>query len=192
MDFDEIPFDWLEPATLLEVKANYRKTGVLPYPTRALIATQKLASGSLQPGVIVEVTRPEEGIALFGAGSVGAEMVYAWRYANKTTPLYVTALSDAAGAVKATGTLTFAGVVPQATVLRFKIAGRPIRFTALTTDTATTMATKLAAAINADTMNVCTATSAAAVVTVTARNGGEVGNDIDIRVDAQAQAVPTG
>ncbi len=32
MDFDEIPFDWLEPATLLEVKANYRKTGVLPYP----------------------------------------------------------------------------------------------------------------------------------------------------------------
>ncbi|MBD8686573.1 MULTISPECIES: phage tail sheath subtilisin-like domain-containing protein [unclassified Rhizobium] len=192
MDFNEIPYDWLEPATLLEIKPNYRNTGVLPYPTRALIVGQKLANGALQAGQLVEVTRAEEGSALFGLGSVGAEMVAAFRNANRTTPLFVTALADDAGAVKATGTITFAGAIPQATVLRFKIAGRPIRFTALTTDNVAAMATKLAAAINADTANAVTAAAAAGVVTCTARNGGDVGNDIDLRVHTEAQPVPNG
>ncbi len=37
-----------------------------------------------------------------------------------------------------------------------------------------------------------TATAALGVVTCTARHGGEVGNDIDLRVDVAAQAVPAG
>jgi phage tail sheath gpL-like len=192
MDFNEIPYDWLEPAVFLEIRPNYASMGVLPYPTKVLIAGQKLATGTLVPGQIVEVTRAEEAIALFGLGSIGAEMVAAFRYANKTTPLFVTAASDAAGAVKATGTLTFAGAVPSATVLRFKIGGQSIRITAKPTDTATTLATALAAAINADTDNVVTAAAALGVVTCTARNGGEVGNGIDLRVDVTAQPVPNG
>lgn len=192
MDFNEIPYDWLEPATLLEVKANYANTGVLPYPAKALLVGHKLATGSLQPGNIVEVTRAEEGIALFGLGSIGAEQVAAFRKANGTSPLFVTAAADAAGAVKATGTITFVGAVSQATVLRFKIAGRQIRFTANPADTVTVMAAALAAAITADTANVVTATAALGVVTCTARNGGEVGNGIDLRVDAEASPVPSG
>lgn len=192
MVFDEIPSDWLEPSTLIEIKANYSQTGVLPYPDKALIIGQKLATGTLAPGSFVQVTRPEEAIAYFGLGSIGAEQVAAFRKANKTTPLFVTAVADAGGAVKATGTMTFTGTVPVATVLRFKIAGRDIRFTALPTDTATTMATKLAAAVNADTACVVTAASALAVVTYTARSGGEVGNDINLRVNTKAQPIPSG
>lgn len=192
MDFNEIPYDWLEPATLLEIKANYRNMGLLPYPTRVLIVGQKLATGALQAGQLVEVTRGDEGLALFGLGSIGAEMTAVFRKANKTTPMFVTALADDAGAVKATGSFTFVGSIPQATVLRFKVAGRPIRFTALATDNVTAMATKLAAAINADASNVVTATSAAGVVTCTARNGGDAGNDIDLRVHTEAQPVPSG
>ncbi len=192
MDFDEIPYDWLEPATLLEVKPNYRNAGILPYPTQALIVGQKLAAGTLQPGQIVEVTRSEEGYGLFGIGSIGAEQVKAFRDANKTTPLFVTALADAVGAVKAAGSFTFAGALPAATVLRFLIGGRQIRFTGLSTDTAANLATKLAAAINADTYCIVTATAAAAVVTCTARNGGSTSNGVDLRVDLAAQPIPNG
>ncbi|WP_160009768.1 phage tail protein [Rhizobium sp. 18055] len=192
MDFNEIPYDWLEPATFLEIRPNYASMGVLPYPTQALIAGQKLASGTIAAGQIVEITNADEAIALFGLGSIGAEAVKAYRYANKTTPLFVIGAADAAGAVKASGTITFAGAVPSATVLRFKIGGQAIRITAKPTDTPTILAAALVAAIAADTDNVVTAAAAAGVVTCTARNGGEVGNGIDLRVDIDAQPVPNG
>ncbi|ANM05229.1 Mu-like prophage tail sheath protein [Rhizobium phaseoli] len=192
MDFNEIPYDWLEPATLLEVKPNYANVGILPFPTKALIVAHSLATGSLQPGQIVEVTRGEEGVALCGRGSIGAEQIAAFRKANMTSPLYVTTAVDAAGAVKASGTFTFVGAVTQATVLRFKVAGRAIRITVNPADTVTVMAAALATAINADLDNVVTAASALGVVTCTARNGGEVGNGIDLRVDSAAAPVPSG
>ncbi len=190
MDFNEIPLDWLEPATLIEIKANYQNIGVLPYPEKVVLIGHKLAAGTLAPGQIVQITRGEEGIAYFGQGSIGAEMVAAFRKANKTTPFYVTALADAAGATKAAGKLTFTGTVPVATVLRFKIAGRQVRITVRATDTAAAMATALAAAINADLANVVTAAAALGVVTCTAKSGGEVGNDIVLKVDVKAQALP--
>ena len=190
--FDEIPFDWLEPGTFLEVKPNYSNTGLLPYPAKAHIIGQKLAAGTLAPGQVVEIVRPDEAIALFGLGSIGAEQVAAFRTINKTSPLTVQALADDGDAVKATGTLTFAGAVSVATVLRFMIAGQAIRFTAAATDTVAQMATKLAAAITAETSLGVTAEAAAAVVTVTAKHGGEVGNDIDLRVDVEAQPLPPG
>ncbi len=192
MDFDEIPYDWRQPATLLEVKPNYRRTSVAEWPEKPLIVGQKLASGSLAVGAIYEVTRWEEGMVLFGRGSVGAKMVEAYRKANKTQPLFVMALSDADGAVKATGTFTFVGAVSSSVVLRFKVGGIKVRFTALTTDDVSGMATKLAAAINDDPDVEVVATAAAGVVTCTARHGGEVGNEIDLRVDTDAQPVPSG
>jgi phage tail sheath gpL-like len=100
MDFDEIPYQWRQPATLLEIKPNYANKGLFDWPEQALIIGQKLASGSIEIGKIVEVTRWQDGIGLFGRGSVGAKMVEAYRKANKTSPLFVMALGDAAGAVK--------------------------------------------------------------------------------------------
>lgn len=190
--FDEIPYDWLEPGTFLEVKPNYRNMGLLPYPVRNLIIGQKLATGTLAPGQFVEIVRPEQAIALFGQGSIGAEQVAAFRAANKTQPLYVTALADDGDAVKATGTITFAGAISAALVLRFLVGGKQVRFNAAAAASVTDLATALKNAINADTTLPVVATSALGVVTVTARHGGEVGNDIDVRVDTAAQPLPSG
>lgn len=190
--FDEIPYDWLEPGTFLEVKPNYRNMGLLPYPVRNLIIGQKLATGTLAAGQFVEIVRPEQAIALFGLGSIGAEQVAAFRSANKTQPLYVTALADDGDAVKATGTITFAGAISAALVLRFLVGGREVRFNAAAAAAVADLATGLKDAINADTTLPVVATSALGVVTVTARHGGEVGNDIDVRVDTAAQPLPSG
>lgn len=190
--FDEIPMTWYDPAVFIEVKPNYSQKGVYAWPEKVLVAGHKLGAGTLEPGQTRQITRGDEAIAYFGRGSIGAEQVAAFRKVNKTTPLYVTALEDAGDAVKATGTITFTGAASQSTVLRFKIAGRPVRMTALATDAVADLATKLAAAISGDPDIVVTATAAAGVVTVTAKNGGEIGNDIDLRVDAAAQPVPDG
>ncbi len=193
MIFDEIPDSYLDPAVFQEVKPNYTKKGFLAWPERCLIVGQKLAAGSLTTGTLVEITRADEAYAYFGEGSIGAEQVVAFRKkANKTTPLYALALADAAGAAAATGTITFAGAISVASTIYFKIGGRRFKFTALATDTPTQMATKLAAAINGDTRALVTATSALGVVTVTARNAGACGNEIDIRVDRKVAPLPTG
>jgi phage tail sheath gpL-like len=192
MDFSEIPVDRLEPAVLVEIRANYRTAGIFAYPDKALIVGQKLAAGTLAPGQMVQITRAEEGIGYFGRGSIGAEQVAAFKKANRYTPLYVMALADAGGAVKATGTFTFVGAVAAASTIRFKIGGRQVRITALTTDTPTTLAAKLVAAITADLDMVATAAAVAGVVTVTSRHGGEVGNEIDLRVDTKNEPIPAG
>lgn len=190
--FDEIPYDWYEKGAFLEVKPTYARKGIFAIPVKNLVISQKLATGTLAPATLAQITRPEEAISLFGLGSIGAEQAMAVAKVNKTQPLYVMALADAGGAVKATGTITFAGAISQAVVLRFKIGGKQVRFTANADDTMTDLATALAAAINADTSLTVTATSALGVVTVTARNAGEVGNEIDLRVDAKAQPLPLG
>ncbi|WP_142780711.1 phage tail protein [Agrobacterium sp. T29] len=192
MDFNEIPVDRLEPATLIEIGPNYRNVGILPWPEKVFIIGQKLATGTLAAGAIQEITRADQAIALFGRGSIGAEQVAYFKKANRTAPLFVIGLVDDEDAVKATGTFTFAGSPSSSVVLRFKIGGRQVRMTALSGDAPAALATKLAAAINADLDMVATAAAVAAVVTVTARHGGEVGNEIDLRVDTKVQPLPAG
>lgn len=189
--FDEIPYDRLEPGTFLEVRPNYRNAGLLPYPVRALQVLHKLPEGTLQEGQIVQITNADDGIALSGAGSIGADQIRAFVNANKTTPLYAIALSDAAEAVKARGTFTFAGGVNVAVVLRVRINNKQVRFTAQSTDEVNAIADKMAAAVNAEALPV-TATSEDGVVTLICRHGGEIGNDIDLRVDTEAQPIPDG
>lgn len=190
--FDEIPYDWAEPGVFLEAKPNYRTKGILDWPVKNLIVAPKLAAGTIAALTLVEITRPEEAIALFGLGSIGAEMVAAFRKANRNQPLFVMAQADDPGGTAATGTITFAGAVGAGFVPRFRIAGKQVRFTATAGMTVTQMATALAAAINADTSLPVTATSALGVVTVTSRHKGEVGNEIDMRVDWKAQQLPSG
>lgn len=189
--FNEIPFDRLEPGTFLEVRPNYRNIGLVPYPVKALLVLHKAATGTLAEGEIVQITNALDGHTLAGLGSIGAEQVEAFVKANKNTPLYVTALDDADGAVKATGTFTFGGAASVSTVLRAKIGGKEVRFSVKTSDSVADIATNFADAVNAANL-VVTAGSAAGVVTLTSRHGGEVGNDIDLRMDTKSQSIPSG
>ncbi|MEO0374254.1 MAG: phage tail sheath subtilisin-like domain-containing protein [Cyanobacteria bacterium P01_A01_bin.17] len=189
--FDEIPFDRLEPGTFLEVRPKYRNIGLVPYPARALIVMHKLDGGTLAEGEVVQLTRRSDGAALAGSGSVGEEQVDAFLKANSKTPVYGVALGDADGAVKASGTVTFLGAVSASVVLRARIGNKQVRFTVLGSHDAADMASAFAASVNAENLTV-TATAEAGVVTLTCRHGGELGNDIDIRMDVKAQLVPEG
>jgi len=85
--------------------------------------------------------------------------------------------------VAATGTVALAGTPTAAGTLNLYVAADRIQVAVATTDTPTTVATALAAAINANADLPVTATSAAGNVTLTARNKGTLGNDIDLRLN---------
>ncbi len=182
VSFNEIPYDWLKPGVLVEIRANYDRMGAVPYPSKALLIVQQLATGSAVAGTINRITRPDQGRALYGAGSVGAEMVEAFKKANKTTDLYALGLADAGGGVAATGTFTFAGTATSSGAAALYIGSVRIPIPVAVGATAASLATAAAAAINAIATLPVTAAAALGVVTLTARHKGEVGNGIDLAV----------
>lgn len=180
INFNEIPYDWRLPGTLVEVRPNYQNVGVLPIPTRVLLAVQKLAAGTAVVGQRYEITRAEDGTALFGAGSIGQQVARAFKKANRTNQVYAIALADAGGGVKAVGTVTFTGAGTGTVAIW--IMDRRVRFKVTSTMTVTQVAAAALAAVNADPDMPVVATAAAGVLTLTAKHAGESGNQIDVRL----------
>lgn len=183
--FDEIPLDWRVPGADLEIRPVYTNLGLVEFPARGLIIAQKLSTGSAEAGVLYRLTQPEDGAVLCGPGSIGDAMARNARAANRTSDIFLLALPDASAAVKATGTIAFTNADGSG-ALAIYIAGRRVRIVVTTSMTAIQRAEALATAINADPgMPVIAAQGEPSddhEVILTAKHGGEVGNDIDVRV----------
>lgn len=125
--------------------------GGTPYVANArlLLVGQKLAAGAATANQPVLVRDGTVG-ALFGSNSMLASM---YRKARKNAPLqeiWALPVEDLLAGVKATGKITVADPsITQASVLTIYIAGRRIRCAVLTSDTKTSVAAHLVAAINA-------------------------------------------
>lgn len=191
--FNEIPYDWLKPGTYVEVRANYDRVGLLPFPARALLMVQKLASGTAAAATLYRITQTDQGTALFGSGSIGEAMVTAFKKANKTSDVFAIALADAGAGVAAAGTLTFTGPATAAGSIALYIGDQRITVAVAANDTATQIATAVAAAMAAATGLPVTGAGVDEVVTLTARHKGVVGNMINLAVNSRVDdAMPAG
>ena len=191
--FNEIPTDWRVPGTYVEIRPDYSRMGLAEFPTRVLLMVQKIAAGTADVTRTYRITRVSDAIGLFGQGSVGHHMCEAFLAANQTTELYAIALADHGSGVAATRTVTITGTPTVGGVAAMYVAGRRVTATVTTTSTPTTIATALVAAVTADASMPVTAANAAGVITLTARCKGEVGNEIDVRMNYRADdATPAG
>lgn len=190
INLNEIPYDWRVPGTYVEGRPVYDRMGLVSFPAVAYLFVQKLAAGSAVAGQAYEITRPEQGTALFGAGSVGQQMVRAWKKANKTNRVFAIALADDAAGVKEVRTYTFSG--SGAGTVTFYIQGRRYRYKATSVMTPTQHAAAAVLAVNADPDAPVVAASAVAVMTTTAKHAGEVGKHIDFRLRKTAEDVLPG
>lgn len=191
--FDEIPYDWRKPGVYTEVKPVYDRMGLAEYPARVLLIVQKLAAGSAVAGTRYPITRPEMGKALFGAGSVGQDMVEAFKKANRTSEVWAVGIADAAAGVAATGTFTFTGTPTYGGPLPLYIGDVRIPLAITASQTVASIATAAAAAINALTDLPVTAAAVLGVVTLTAKHKGEVGNGVKLDVARRlGDSVPAG
>jgi phage tail sheath gpL-like len=181
ISFNEIPDNIRVPLVYIEFDNTRAVSGTPSIEYKLLVLGQMLSTGTAEAGKPVRVLSDDHGVNLFGRGSMLANMVKAIKKADRYMETWCIPLSDAGAGVAATGTITLTGTATAAGVLSCYIAGERVRASVAALATAAEAATALADAINAKLDLPVTASAAAGVITLTARNKGECGNDIDIR-----------
>lgn len=187
ISFNQIPADLRTPLFYAEIDGT--RAGGGEAQQRALIIGQQTrnVAETLQ---IVE----DEVVASrrFGAGSMIARMVAAFRRNNPWQELWVVPLKDSTdgGATAAAGTLTLTGTTTAAGTIYLYISGVRLAVPIPSGTTAASAAALVRAAIikqraSVDVLNELpvTLTVSSNVITFTAKNKGTIGNSIDLRAN---------
>lgn len=183
ISFNQVPSNLRVPLFFAEFDNSRAVQGGALQEYKTLMIGPKLAAGTKAALSAPElITNEDQAKELFGAGSVLADMAAKYLANTKIIPLYCVAVDDLVAGVKATGKFTFSGVPTKAGVISLMVGGKNVKIGASTTDTASTLATALAAAIQADADLVVNAATNAnpGEVVITAKNKGEQGNEIDL------------
>lgn len=188
--FNYIPGNLVAPLISFELNSG----GQFENQSRYLAIGHKNAGSpaSVLDNVPFRCNSREEAIAYFGKGSMLAEMVIAARLNAPAQDIWVMPVPSTG--VAEVRTLTVGSVPAAGGYGVIEIAGWPVAMTIGAGDTASAVATALAAAINAfqDELTKSalpfTATAATNVVTLTARHAGEIFNTVDIRIPPAATA----
>lgn len=193
ISFLSIPLDLRTPGTYLEVDPSRALQGLLGLHQRLLIIGQRLTGGETPALEPVLVVSPKDAVRRFGFGSMLANMLTAAKSANGYTETWAVALDDDPAGVAAQGTLTFGGAPTAAGTVSLLIGGARVRVGVAVGDTPAQVASKAAAALGALGGLPVSAAANAAVVTLTHRHKGEVGNSLDLRHSYyQGEALPKG
>lgn len=192
ISFNQVPSQIRVPFLYAEFDNTRAIQGLTDQPYKILMIGQKLAAGTKSALEPVRVTSADQAAEFFGNGSHLHLMARGNFANNQIIETVCVAIDDPGSAVAADGTITLTGTPTQSGTLSLYVAGERVQVLAEAADTVTTIATRIAAAINAATYLPVTATSAAGVVTVTAKNKGLVGNDIDIRLNYFDEETPAG
>jgi phage tail sheath gpL-like len=181
-----VPFKSIPPnlrAPLFYAELDASKANTNPLAQRALLIGQKAAAGTLVANVPVVAQSTIDASAAAGAGSILAGMIATYRENDANGEMWVLPLADDGAAAAASGTITLTAPTSAAGTLALYIAGRLVSIPLASGQTAAQVAATMAAAIAAVPQLPVTAAAAAGVVTLTAKNAGLCGNDIDVRVN---------
>lgn len=194
VSFREIPQNLRVPLFFAELDNSRANSGATTQ--RALIVGQMTAAGTLAAGIPVLLQGVDWARVAAGPGSMLAQMAEWYRKGDAFGEVYLLPLADAEAAVAATATVTFTAAATAAGALNLYIGGQRLQMAVSASQTVNDLATALAAAVTAATDLPVTAAAAAAVVTLTAKNKGATGNDLDLRLNhlgsAGGEVLPTG
>lgn len=190
ISFTNVPSGIRVPLFYAEVDASMANAG--SNNLKALLIGQMLDGGKAEAGKPILVTGDSQGKELFGRGSMLARMNSAFRTNNAFGEVWAIPVSDPKSAAKASGTLTLTGEATAAGSVFCYVGADRVAVTVAKDATASEIGKSLAAAINAkpDLPVVARASDSdsESVVTVEAKNGGTVGNDIALQVNFQGYA----
>lgn len=185
VSFNNIPSGIRVPLFYAEVDNSAAFTPSDVYQT--LIFGQMLSTGTATAGKPITISTKSMAIKLFGRGSMLARMVSAYRDVDTFGQLVVIPLADDASGVSATGTVTISGTATESGALNVYIGSTRVQAVVAEDDTAAEIATALANEITAIKDLPVTASAAEGVVTLTARNAGTLGNDIQIALNLRGE-----
>ena len=174
------------PGVFVEMDASQANSATVLQNT--LIIGQISAAGQAVPDMPVLVESQAQVLILCGAGSMLAQMAQRYLQRDPFGSLYMLPLADATAGAAATGTITLTGTATAAGTLNIYIGGIRVRSVVNAGDTAAIAGAALEAAITATPNLAATAAAAAGVITLTAINKGELGNDILLQQNYQGAA----
>jgi len=196
ISFDQIPSDIRVPFAYVEFSPTRSSTSATILKYTSLVMGQMLTAGTATPDVPVLVTSADQAKTLFGQGSMLHHMAQAYFQDNKYTETWFLPVSDSGGGAAATGQLTITGPATAAGTIYLYIGGRLTQVAVANGDTASAIATAVAAALTANADLPVTAAVNGTdnfKVDLTARHKGTLPNTIDVRVNYQDdEALPSG
>lgn len=196
IDFNQIPSNIRVPGAYVEVTNILAQSGLQQLNTRILVIGQRTSAGTVLEAVPTLITSKQQAITSFGRGSMLALMFSTLFDNNPFTEKWAVALNDNGSGVAATGTLTVTGPSTAAGTINLYIGGVRVQIAVASGDAQNTIATAINAAINANLDLPVTSGVSTNVVTLTARNKGDVGNQIDLRLNYRGalggEATPAG
>lgn len=165
--------------------------GVTPFSggSRQVLFGHKLSTGSATVSALTNLGGSDPNV-LFGQGSMLAEQALFARRMDPTGQIYCLPIAEPSGGDAAAGTIAISGAATAAGVVTRFIGGERVSVPVGSGDSAATVATRLAAAINAGYTRFnrkmkfgVSATVATATITLTARHVGTLGNAIRVETD---------
>ena len=183
ISFNQVPSANRVPFVFVEFDNSNAIQGNQILQFRSLLIGSRLTAGTAPANVPVRVTSAAQARTLFGAGSILAHMVEAYVARDSFTELWALPVNDNGAGVFATGTLAITGSSTAAGAINLMIAGRRLQVAVPSGATASTVASSIVTAVTADTDLPVTATASTGTVTLTAKNRGVTGNDIDVRLN---------
>lgn len=158
---------------------------------KTLIVGQRLAAGTVLANTVVDVFSDVKAAEYFGRGSIAHLMVKAALVANPYLSLQVIAMDDAVAGVAASNTVTVTGTATGTGVLTVQVGDDDalVQIAVASGDVDTAIAAALKAQFDNQPDLPVTASVAAGVVTMTAKNKGTLGNGLKVSSSCTAAGV---
>jgi phage tail sheath gpL-like len=179
--FSNIPANVRVPLFYAEVDNS--QAGYFSQTVRTLLIGQKLAAGTGVANVPQLVSRTDQAKDLFGVGSMLARMHEKYRKGDAVGEVWCIALDDPGAGVAATGSFAITGTATKAGTLSAYIGADRVQVAVAVSDAAATVATALAAAINANPDLAVTSAASTGTVNLTAKHKGALGNDLLLQMN---------
>ena len=180
ISFANIPANWRLPLYWVEVDPS--KAGLPTIRQPALLVGMKSTAGIAPADVAVPIGTQAQADQKFGIGSHLANMFKAFFRNNFAHEVWGLPVAEPGAGTPATGTITVTTTPPiEAGTIHLYIAGEHIGVNIGASDTPTSIAAAIVAAIMDDDNLPVTAANTAGVVTLTCKFKGTAGNEIDMR-----------
>ncbi|MBR0574073.1 MULTISPECIES: phage tail sheath subtilisin-like domain-containing protein [Pasteurellaceae] len=188
IEFEKIPRSIRKPGVYTEYN-NKDAVSTLPINEQEVLIIAPMLGGDSDFTKPVKVFSDVEAEKLFGAGSTAHLMSRQAISNNELIRLSVMGIRDHSAGIKASGSVTFNSTVTSAGLVTVAIAGKNYQIAAEKGEEATAIASRLEAVINSSLYCPVVASTNEKVLTLTAKEKGEIGNEIALSAYTTAQSL---
>ena len=196
ISFDTIPGSIRVPGQYIEFNTRNAVQGLPQNPQKMLIIAPMLTAGRQAALTPVQLFSDADAADLFGGGSWAHLMTRQAFLNNPYLDLTVIGVADGGGSVAATASVSLSGTATGSGIVTIRIGGKAYSVAVARGEAAAAVATRIRAAVTADSAAVATTGGADGALVFTMKNKGQIGNepqfDVAVAVAGLSQSGGTG